>query len=87
MYHVKPEVREYQKRLVTYALIESHGNIRKAARILGKHPITMDRWITILGLREFARRCRYGVVHSVAFSATRVLVFATTLVYAAHSLI
>jgi Bacterial regulatory protein, Fis family len=52
-------VREFQTRFVQYALVEAHGNIRQAAKILGKSPATLDRWVGLLGLRDFARRLRY----------------------------
>jgi hypothetical protein len=36
------------------------GNIRKTARFLHKSPATMQRWVTICDLEEFARGLRFA---------------------------
>lgn len=64
-------VRQFQERFVTYALIESGGNIRQAAKILGKSPATMDRWIGILGLRGFACTLRHARNDHLEYLAAR----------------
>lgn len=76
-------VREFQTRFVTYALVEAHGNIRQAARIIGKSPATMDRWVGVLGLRDYARHLRYTNYVRMARGAILALAVAAALTYAA----
>ncbi len=80
-------VREFQTRFVRYALIETHGNIRQAAKLLGKNPATVDRWVGLLGLRDFARRIRLGRVHVMVRRIGMAAVLGVALFYPASTLI
>jgi hypothetical protein len=53
-------IRDFQKGVIKYALIVNGGNIRKTARFLHKTPATMQRWVTICELEEFARGLRFA---------------------------
>jgi hypothetical protein len=77
-------LRQFQTRWVVYALIESHGNIRQAAKLLGKHPATMQRWVTLLKLTDFARTLRYSNYRCVAYRYSRLLAI-MALFLTAHS--
>ena len=74
-------LREFQTRWVTYALIESHGNIRQAARLMGKPPATLDRWVRLLGLAAFARELRYTSNRRLASMVLRSSVAALAIFY------
>lgn len=53
-------IKDFQKGVIKYALIMNGGNIRKTARFLGKTPATMQRWVTICDLDEYARSLRFA---------------------------
>lgn len=80
-------VLEFKRRFVLYALVEAHGDIKRAAKIIGQHPATMDRWVGILGLRAYARSLRYdyrsNLVRLLVFALARGIVFAAVTVHAA----
>ena len=74
-------VREFQTRWVRYALIESHGNIRQAAKAMGKSPATLDRWVRILELEDFARSLRRASNRQLVCMAVRAVIAACTILY------
>lgn len=74
-------VREFQTRWVRYALIDSHGNIRQAAAKMGKSPATLDRWVRLLELEDFARHLRRASNRQLAAMAVRTVVAASPLLY------
>lgn len=53
-------VRDFQYRWVKYGLLVNRGNIRALSRMSGKSPATMDRWVRLLGLQDYARSLRYA---------------------------
>jgi len=50
-------VKDYEKQLISQALLQSHGNQAKAARILGLTPTTLSSQLRRLGIdaRAFKR--------------------------------
>jgi len=62
-----------------YALTDSKGSIHQAAKILRRHPATVDRWIGQLGLRNLARQLRYSVNSGFLAGGVLALVFTASL--------
>lgn len=84
---ISDEIREFKTRLIRGVLERTHGNIRRTARALGTKPATMQRWVKILGLHQFAcdlRRRRAWWLADRCAVAGALLV---TLFYAAHPMI
>ena len=57
-------VREFQHGFIKYGLTINHGNIRATARMLGKHPATMQRWVQTLSLDMYARDLRRSLLRA-----------------------
>jgi hypothetical protein len=53
-------LKDFQKGLIKYGLILNGGNIRATARMFGKSPVTLARWVTICDLDQFARSLRFS---------------------------
>lgn len=53
-------LKDFQKGVIKYGLVMSGGNIRATARMFGKSSATMQRWVTVCDLDEFARGLRFA---------------------------
>lgn len=86
MVKLSDQVREFKTKLIRLALVESHGNIRKTARMLGENPTTLARWVRILDLDGMARDLRHRHAWWLVDRCALLVAFLFTVVYAAHSL-
>jgi transcriptional regulator with GAF, ATPase, and Fis domain len=66
-------VKDFQYKVIKYFLLVNHGNIRKTAKCLGKHPATIQRWVQLLNLQNYADELRRSDNRKLSFLLTHYL--------------